>query len=161
MVGMASSCQRAARLLEPPAGAEPLLPPFPARSSQEVPGAAGGGAGSLPPGLCWQRDTELIPAQFKHPSDPEGRRLLPPAGTVPPGKGREGRDLYRSQLLKQTGHTLTHTHTEHPPTPSSATERSVKPVHAHTARLCKAHTLQYGRDGAAMAGILYRSQCKQ
>lgn len=116
-VGMASSCRELPGSCSPRQVQRPFGHRFPARSSQEVPGAAGGGAGSLPPALCWQRDTELIPAPIKHPSDPEKRcHLLPPAGTVPPGKGREGRDLYRSQLLKQTGHTLTHaapTHTHH------------------------------------------------
>lgn len=149
-VGMASSCQRAAR--SPRQVQRPFGHGFPARSSQEVPGAAGGGAGSLPPALCWQRDTELIPAPFKHPSDPEKRcHLLPPAGTVPPGKGREGRDLYRSQLLKQTGHTLTRT--QHPHTPPSATERSVEPV-SHTQSVC-ARLTRYSTAGTGQRWLGY------
>lgn len=75
--------------------------------------------------------------------------VSPPAtaGTAPPGKGREGRDLYRSQLLKQTRHTLKLTHTEHPHTPPSATERSVKPVsHTHSPFVQGSHvTVRPGR----------------
>lgn len=79
--------------------------------------------GSLPPGLCWQRDTELIPAQFKHPSEPEGRHLLPPAGTVPPRKGPRG-ERFVQVTTSQADRTHTHTHTH----TTECNERSVKPV---------------------------------
>lgn len=126
-VGMASSCQRAARLLEPRQLQCPCGHGFPARSSQEVPRAAGGGEGSLPPGLCWQRDTELIPAPFKHPSDPEA--ASPPATSWDrvPGKGPRGEEICTCHNFSSRPDTRSHPH-PHPHTPPSATERSVEPV---------------------------------
>lgn len=146
------SCQ------EPPAGAAPLRPRIP---SSLLPGPRSSrrwdGIPSTSPLLAEGHGANPC-SPFKHPSDPEKRcHLLPPAGTVPPGKGREGRDLYNSSSRPDThSHTRsTHTHT------TECNRTQCRTSFTHAVRLCKAHTLQYGRDGAAMAGILYRSQCKQ
>lgn len=132
------------------------LCPFPAaRSSQEVPGSSRSRGGRYPsPGLCWQRDTELIPAPFNIQVSLKRRHLLPPAGTVTPEKGGKGSDLYMSQLLKQTGHTHTRTHTI-----ECNRTQCKNQFHAHAIRLCKAHTLQYSRRRGRQGGRRWPRYC--
>lgn len=56
-----------------------------------------------------KRDTELTPVPFNIQVSQKQHHLLTRWDRAP-GKGRKGKDLYMSQLLKQTGHTHTHTH---------------------------------------------------
>lgn len=123
---------------------------FPApRSSQEVPGAAGAGVGYLPPGLCWQRDMELIPALFNIQVSQKRHHLrtpLPPAGTVPPRKGQKG-EICTCHKFSSRPDTRTHTHTI-----ECNRTQCKNQFHAHAIRLCKAHTLQYSRRSGGQGG---------
>lgn len=135
---------------EPRAGAVPRCPcRFPApRCSQEVPGAAGAGVGYLPPGLCWQRDMELIPAPFNIQVSQKRHHLLtplPPAGTVPPERAKRERFVHVTS--SQADRTHAHTHTI-----ECNRTQCKNQFHAHAIRLCKAHTLQYSRRSGGQGG---------
>lgn len=150
-VGMASSCQRLRGSWSPRQVQRPCGHGFPARSSQEVPGAAGGGAGSLPPGLCWQRHTELIPAPFEHPSDPEA--ASPPATRWDraPRRGPRG-ERFVQVTTSQADQTHAHTH---PPTHTTECNRTqCRTSFTHTQSVC-ARLTRYSTAGTGQPWLGY------
>lgn len=127
---------------------------FPARSSQEVPGAAGAEAGSLPPGLCWQRDTELIPAPFKHPSDPEAVTSCHPLGPCPQERAERGEICTGHDFSSRPDtHSLTHTPT--PPTHTTECNRTqCRTIFTHTQSVC-ARLTRYSTAGTGQRWLGY------
>lgn len=134
------------------AHSQQLTPP------RRSPAAAGAGVGYVPPGLCWQRDTELIPAPSNIRVSLKRRHLLtllPPAGTVPPRKGPKG-ERFVHVTTSQADRTHAHTHTH---TIECNRTQCKNQFHAHAIRLCKAHTLQYSRRRGGRGGRRWLRYC--
>lgn len=119
---------------------------------QEVPGAAGGGAGSLPAGLCWQRDAELIPAPFKHPSDPEAESPPATRWDRAPRKGPRG-ERFVQVTTSQADRTHTHTHTASTHT-TECNRTQCRTSFTHTQSVC-ARLTRYSTAGTGQRWLGY------
>lgn len=132
-----------------PAGAVPLRPRIP--SSLLPGGAAGAGVGSLPPGPGWQRDTELIPAPFEHPSD-LGVTSCHPLGLRPQERAERG-EICTGHNFSSRPDTLTHTHRA--PTHTTECNRTqCKTSFTHTQPVC-ARLTRYSTAGTGQPWLGY------
>lgn len=121
-----------------------------------TPSPSGAGCHWAPfPGALSSRGTRpKILARLRAQGSPKRRHLLPPAGTVPPGEGRRGEICTGGDFSADRTHAHTHTHTI-----ECNRTQCKNQFHAHTIRLCKAHTLQYSRRSGGQGGRQWLRYC--